>query len=135
MKFGNVGIVVDEVGEYVPEGSSSRKTYSREMERVIRIGRNYGIKPYILITQRPQQVAKKVLDLAQYTIVFKLIRYRSREKVKQLLGMSDYEFTTVSNMLKELQVGQSLVIDDNLNWLVVDWRDNAHGNNHEGVKL
>ncbi|HIQ50295.1 MAG TPA: ATP-binding protein [Nanoarchaeota archaeon] len=111
-------LVIDEIGEYLPQ---NRIVYSEELERVIRIGRNYNISPVIMITQRPQKVAKDVLALSDTYIIFKTIHQLDREKIKELLGLSKEEFRDIENILKNLKIGESLVITEQLDTFLVRW--------------
>jgi hypothetical protein len=113
-----IGVVIDEIPEYTPQKG---KFYSAETERAVRIGRNYGLKPFILITQRPQETAKAILDLSQITIIFKLLHKRSRDKVKELLGFNDAQFKEVEELMSKLKKAQALVVDEELNYEVYDF--------------
>jgi len=54
-----VMLLSDEVADFIPQTAKG----SRDFERLIKNGRNYGIKPAIFATQRPQSVNKSVFDL------------------------------------------------------------------------
>lgn len=55
----SIALLSDEVADFMPNNAKGSKTF----HRLVKNGRNYGIKPVILATQRPQSVDKSVFDL------------------------------------------------------------------------
>lgn len=54
-----VMLLSDEVADIIPQTAKG----SKKFELLVKNGRNYGIKPVIIATQRPQSVHKAVFDL------------------------------------------------------------------------
>jgi hypothetical protein len=52
-------VIIDEVADFAPE----HKEPPEALHRLIKNGRNYGIVPVVIITQRPQSTSKQILDL------------------------------------------------------------------------
>ena len=52
-------LLSDEVADFMSQTAS----YSKEFHRLVKNGRNYGIRPVIFATQRPQSVRKEIFDL------------------------------------------------------------------------
>lgn len=84
IKRGGFAVVVDEIVDYCPEGAGK---YSQGLRRLWRAGRNYGIWPVILTTQRPQEASKKLLAQSQIYFIMKLAHQLDREKIKQLIAI------------------------------------------------
>ena len=104
---GDVAVVIDEVGEVA---SQQREYYSPELERCVRIGRNYGIKPFIMITQRTQKVDKNILALSDYYIVFGLTHNLDLKAVQELTGLDNEQFEPLKKSIKNMGVGKCEVI-------------------------
>lgn len=102
-EIGDVAVIIDEVGEIV---SQQREYYSPELERCCRIGRNYNIRPFIVITQRTQKVDKNILALSDYYIIMGLTHNLDLEAVRELVGYSAKEFETLKKQIKGLNVGE-----------------------------
>jgi len=83
-----VHLVIEESQLIVPENipAGGKGEFLREMygvfEEIIRLGRNYGIG-ITLITQRPQSVAKEVLNQAEPLLVFQVTGSHERKAIKQ----------------------------------------------------
>jgi len=107
MELGDLGFVVDEVGEIV---SQQGESYSTEYERLVRVGRNYGVRPVVQITQRPQKVDKNVLALTDYYMVMGLSHNLDLEAVRNLIGQDTYEFKELRNDIKKQGVGDCLLV-------------------------
>jgi len=85
----NRWIFVDEVSEML----SQMYSQSRELERLIRHGRNYG-NTFVFNTQRPAYLNKRTWNLTDIVIVFRINWKHDLEVVKELLsnlGMSEKE--------------------------------------------
>lgn len=102
-EIGDVAVVIDEVGEIV---SQQREYYSPELERCCRIGRNYNIKPFIVITQRTQKVDKNILALSDYYIIMGLTHNLDLEAVRELVGFNAKEFEPLKKNIKQLTTGE-----------------------------
>ena len=107
LDVGDVALVVDEVGEIV---SQQKEKYSPEYERLVRIGRNYGIRPVIQITQRPQKVDKNVLALSDYYMTMGLSHNLDLNAVRDLIGQDKHEFEPTRIDIKKQLVGDCLLI-------------------------
>ena len=107
LEIGDVGLVVDEVGEIV---SQQKEKYSPQYERLVRIGRNYGVRPVIQITQRPQKVDKNVLALSDYYMTMGLSHNLDLNAVKDLIGLDTYEFQDIRKEIKKQTVGECLLV-------------------------
>ena len=81
-------VIIDEIGDYLPQ---SRATYAAEMERLIRVGRNYGQLPVLFASQRPQKVDKNVVGLADYYIFLRLQHYLDRDVAKRTMAVNNKE--------------------------------------------
>ena len=106
-QVGDIAVVVDEVGEIV---SQQKEYYSPEFERCVRIGRNYGIKPVIMITQRTQKADKNVLALSDYYVVMGLTHNLDLKAVQELVGLDSESFEPLKKSIKNLGVGKCEVV-------------------------
>jgi len=79
----------DEIAEYIPQYGDS----SKELERLIRHGRNAG-NTFIFNTQRPSYITKNVLSLVDILIVFRLVWERDILVIKDLLNNLGYRNIT-----------------------------------------
>ena len=79
----------DEIAEYIPQYGES----SKELERLIRHGRNAG-NTFIFNTQRPSYITKNVLSLVDILIVFRLVWERDILVIKDLLNNLGYRNIT-----------------------------------------
>lgn len=98
----NLTLVIDEVGEVLPQ---SHTYYSEETERVIRVGRNRGIKQIILTTQRLQQVDKLAISQSSHYFFFRFLHNLDLDAVRVLLGSSD-----IGGFLRKLDIGEFYLI-------------------------
>jgi DNA helicase HerA-like ATPase len=118
LKTGNMAVVIDEIGDYVPQ---YREVYSIELERLIRIGRNYNIQPVIMITQRPQKTNKEVLALADYYIIFRVMHNLDREKIKDLIGLKSDEWEKLEREIMKLPARTAYTFDKELNLKLIEF--------------
>lgn len=58
-------VLSDEVADFMPQ----QGRYSVEFHRLVKNGRNYGIKPVEFATQRPQSVNKNIFDLCDKFLI------------------------------------------------------------------
>lgn len=82
IKRGNMAVIIDEIVDYCPQSGSP---YSIGIQRLWRAGRNYGIWPVVMATQRPQEADKKILAHAQIYFIMKLANDLDLAKVKALV--------------------------------------------------
>jgi hypothetical protein len=54
-----IAVLSDEIADIMPNNARG----SKEFHRMVKNGRNYGIRPVIFATQRPQSVSKSIFDL------------------------------------------------------------------------
>jgi AraC-like DNA-binding protein len=104
-------VIADEVAEFI---NQNRINYSNRFESLVRIGRNFGVRYVIMISQRPQTINKNVFTQAELLAVFKLVHNLDLDAVRLILGMSNYEFADIAAKLKGLQVGEYLLVKDGL---------------------
>jgi DNA helicase HerA-like ATPase len=96
-----VMLLSDEVADIIPQMAKG----SKKFELLVKNGRNYGIKPVIIATQRPQSVNKAVFDLcdnfyissqkAPRTIdyIMDIIDMRGNKEIrKKVMGLRHREF-------------------------------------------
>ncbi len=91
---GNLFFVVEEAEEYYREGAGLKK-YTR---LIAQSGRNHGIG-FMCITRRPQELKKRVLNLSDRLIIFKLEgwdidymdRFLRRRFTEELNAMMDWK--------------------------------------------
>ncbi len=112
LTIGNMAVIVDEVGDYCPQ---YREVYSVELERLVRIGRNYGVEPIIMITQRPQKVNKEILALSDFYIIFRVMHNLDREKIKDLLGYKAEQWDVLEKEIMKLPSRTAYTFDKDLN--------------------
>jgi len=82
-------IFIDEMAEYVPQSGTS----SKELERLVRNGRNAG-NTFIFNTQRPAYITKNILSLVDILIVFRLVWERDIMVIKDILNNLGYRNIT-----------------------------------------
>lgn len=82
IKSGRMALLIDEVADISPEAGKG----STEFHRLVKNGRNYGIRPIIMATQRPQSTQKKVLDLSD---TFYVSTQRAPRTVEYILDILD----------------------------------------------
>lgn len=107
LEVGNYGLFIDEAPEFLPQGGS--KYYSEELERTIRIGRNFGIRPILLITQRPQRIDKNAFALCDCYMFFRVVYPLDRGKIRELLNLSEDEFAMLGQQLMSMSDGEAIL--------------------------
>lgn len=100
--------MVDEISDYARQGK--RKPYCKAFERLVRVGRNYGVTPVIMATQRPQLTEKDILALSDCFVIFRLMYSLDREVVRDLIGQSKNEFTPTDKYLKSAKERSVIII-------------------------
>jgi hypothetical protein len=101
-------VLIDEVGEIIPQ---NHLYYSEETERLIRIGRNKGIKKVVITTQRLQQADKTAVAQSNYYIFFKMIHNLDLRAIREIQGVSQDEFLETRVKIKKLDIGEFIVSD------------------------
>lgn len=110
-KIKNYVLIIDEIQELTPQ---LRGHYSQETERIIRVGRNFGIKPVIFSSQRPQTVSKQVLALSDVFIIKKIDYYRDANVLGEIVGVSGKNnLVKFRRQLKNLKVNESYIVSSN----------------------
>lgn len=112
-----VHLFIEEAQEILPEEPQRNEMLMRHaFVRMAKLGRNYGIG-ISLITQRPQDVSKKALNLCEVVFAFKLNGPHERAAVKRWItdkGDAD----TITDQLPYLAVGQCRVVSRE--WLKIN---------------
>ncbi len=103
-------LIIDEIQELTPQ---LRGSYAEEVERIIRIGRNFGIKPIIFSSQRPQVVSKQVLALSDIFIIKKIDYYRDADIIAEIIGLGKEGRKKLRRQLKNLKVNESYLVQGN----------------------
>jgi len=129
MNKGNMAMFVDEIQAYCPQ---DRAYYSWEMERMCMWGRNEGIEPFVMSSQRPQKANKDVLALSDLYILMRIFHNLDRNKVKDLIGMKPAEWELFEKKLMSLHKKNAFVLDTDLNIKQVVF-PNVYGENEKEV--
>jgi hypothetical protein len=78
-----VHLFLEECQEFVPQNPQKEETRMlHAYQRIVKLGRNFGIG-VSMISQRPEEVNKKVLNLAELLFVFQLTGTHERDAVKR----------------------------------------------------
>ena len=78
-------LIIDEIADYAPEG----KEPPEALLRLVKNGRNYGIYPVVLITQRPQSTSKQILELADCYVIGRQQGPRTIESIQKIADLDD----------------------------------------------
>ena len=107
-------IFLEECQELVPENPMSQmeKLCLHAWKRAVKIGRNFGIG-IALISQRPQEISKKALNLAEVVFAFQMSGKHEREAVKAWIHQVGGEDNIV-DLLPRLDVGRPYVYSPRL---------------------
>ncbi|OQX52134.1 MAG: hypothetical protein B5M53_09320 [Candidatus Cloacimonas sp. 4484_209] len=92
-------LLIDEIQEFLPQ---KRGRYSQELERLIRIGRNFNIG-FIFTSQRVQSVDKNVIELVDLFLIFRNAYPLSLKILKEILQYHIPDKKTLSNLIKHIQ--------------------------------
>ncbi len=104
MKLKNSVLMVDEAQEVLPQ--SYADTYSQELERLIRVGRNYNVKIY-LASQRPQFLSKKVMALSDVFYFGHIDYYLDARICSEIVGLEHSKSrNNLRRCLKKLETGR-----------------------------
>jgi len=96
IRLGKMGhgypLFVDEVDDVMPQSKTGMYAV-----RVVKNGRNYGIRPFVCATQRPQGAEKKVIELADRWMIGGETGYNTLKHVTAISGADE---STFKNMEK-----------------------------------
>lgn len=86
----------DEIADVLPNMAKG----SIELTKMIKNGRNYGIKPVVIATQRPQSVSKNVFDLCDRFLISKQKAPRTIDYILDIIELSGDNVSkeTISNL-------------------------------------
>lgn len=103
-----VHVFLEECQEAIPENTQDgEKMMLHYWTRMAKLGRNFGIG-LSLISQRPQEVNKKVLNLTELLFAFQMRGVQERKTVEQWLA-SKGEKADVKDVLQKLAVGECMM--------------------------
>jgi uncharacterized protein len=81
-----VHVVIEECQEFIPQNPRSEEAHMlHAFTRMWKLGRNFGIGGS-LITQRPQEVSKKVLNQTELLFAFQMTGTHERKAIKEWAG-------------------------------------------------
>ncbi len=81
-----IHVFLEEAQEFIPQNPNNDETKMlHEFVRMVKIGRNFGFGISI-ITQRPQEVNKKALNLCELLLVYQLTGTHERKSVQEWIG-------------------------------------------------
>lgn len=100
-----VFLFLEEAQEFIPQQPGSEETHMlNAFTRLAKLGRNFGIGIGML-SQRPQEVHKKVLNLCELLFVFQLAGTHERKAVKAWIGDKGIEGEDIDAELPKLERG------------------------------
>lgn len=82
-KMESVAVLTDEVADFMPQQGLT----SYQFWRLVKNGRNFGIRPVVFASQRPQDVNKKIFDLCDKFIISKQRAKVTVDYILKLLNM------------------------------------------------
>lgn len=101
-------LFLEECQEFIPQNPQASETRMlHDFSRLGKIGRNYGIG-LGLISQRPQEVNKKVLNMTECMFAFQMTGPHERKTIRQWVEEKGAELDIVE-LLPKLEVGQAHV--------------------------
>lgn len=100
-----VHLFMEECQEYIPENPSGAEADTLgHMQRLWKLGRNFGIGGS-LISQRPQEIAKKALNMSGTLFAFQMTGPQERKAIRA--WVSDQGIAVdIEGILQKLEVGQ-----------------------------
>ncbi len=100
-----VHIFIDEAQEFVPQNPQREEAKMLHVfTRLLKLGRNFGIGASLL-SQRPQEVNKKALNLAEVLFAFQLTGPHERKTVDGWIGDKGIEGEDIDAELPKLERG------------------------------
>lgn len=100
-------LIVDEVADIAPESGK----VSGKFHLLVKNGRNYGIRPVWMSTQRPQGTAKRVLELSDCYLLSGQNGNRTIEEVVKITNSEDPEL--MKSKLRDLPARHFLFVHEN----------------------
>jgi hypothetical protein len=101
-----VFLFLEEAQEFIPQNPQKEETRMlHAFQRLAKLGRNFGIGIGIL-SQRPQEVHKKVLNLAELLFVFQLTGVHERRAVEAWIGDKGIAGEDLDRELPKLERGR-----------------------------
>lgn len=104
----------EEAQELVPQNpppKSDGENYAARLmhigNRVVKLGRNFGIG-CSLISQRPQEVNKKILDMCEVVLAFQMTGLSPRKTITDIAKDEEIDID-INALLPKLEVGQAFV--------------------------
>lgn len=100
-----VHLFLEECQEFIPENPSGREALTLgEFQRLWKLGRNFGIGGS-LISQRPQEIAKKALNMSGTLFAFQMTGPQERKAIRAWVADQGIA-TDIESVLQRLAVGQ-----------------------------
>lgn len=113
-----VHLFIDEAQEFVPENPAPNETLMlHAFTRMAKLGRNFGIG-ISLLSQRPQEISKKVLNLTECLFAFQMTGKHERDSVQAWATSRGVDDKKLKDVLPFLKVGEPHVWSPA--WLDVD---------------
>ena len=104
LRYKNLIILIDEAQEVLPQ--TGRENYSQELERLIRVGRNYNTIIF-LASQRPQFLNKKVMALSDIFYFGNIQYYLDARICSEILGIvTTKDKNNLRRGLKSIKLGK-----------------------------
>ena len=98
-------LFLEECQEFIPENPGRSETVKlHSFTRIVKIGRNFGIG-VILISQRPQEVSKKALNLSECVFAFQMNGSQEREAMRRWLKDAGADKDVDVDILPTLDIG------------------------------
>ncbi|MDB4915653.1 MAG: hypothetical protein JWM95_3297 [Gemmatimonadetes bacterium] len=99
-----VHVFLEECQEFVPQNPQQKEAdMLHEWTRMAKLGRNFGIG-LSLISQRPQEVNKKVLNLTECLVAFQMTGAHERKAIREWIATVGAD-ENILNVLPSLPVG------------------------------
>ena len=109
LRIKNYALIIDEAQEVLPQLGK----ISFNLEKLIRVGRNFGIKPIIITSQRPQTINKKILALSDIFVIKKIDYYADADVIAYQIGIPTKNKKKFRRMIKNLKVDEFYFIRGN----------------------
>ena len=112
------GFMSDEVADIMPQMGRG----SIQLHRLIKNGRNYGIRPVTIATQRPQSVNKSIFDLCDKFLVSVQRAPRTVDYIADILDIGGDE--NIKTEIKQLKQREFLIYNGESikNWTVPEYK-------------
>jgi hypothetical protein len=100
-----VHLFLEECQEFIPENPSGREAMTLgEFQRLWKLGRNFGIGGS-LISQRPQEIAKKALNMSGTVFAFQMTGPQERKAIRAWVADQGVA-VDIEGVLQKLSVGE-----------------------------